>query len=62
MTDARDENGELLSDEDRLTDFCKKLKETGNKIILWQPGKSLFFQGFAIIDSSLLIRNMCTRG
>ena len=28
MTDERDENGELLPDEQRLTDFGKKLRET----------------------------------
>lgn len=28
MTDARDKNGNLLSDEERLTDFGKKLRST----------------------------------
>lgn len=48
MTDARDENGNFLSDEIRLTGFGKKLRSTsleGNDIIR-QTTKSLINKGF----------------
>ena len=48
MTDARDAKGNLLSDEERLTDFGKKLRATsleGNDIIR-QTTKSLINKGF----------------
>ena len=45
MTDARDENGDLLPDEVRLTSFGKKLRSTSldGKVIIRQTLKNLEF-------------------
>ena len=60
MTDARDAKGNLLSDEERLTDFGKKLRATsleGNDIIR-QTTKSLINKGFREV-SPILFFNGC---
>lgn len=79
MTDAVDEDGNLLPDEQRLPAFGKKLRSTsldelpelfniikgdmsivGNGVILGATRKISDFQGFAAIESSPLIDNLCT--
>lgn len=48
MTDEKDENGELLSDEERLTSFVQNLRSTSldGNVIIGQTTESLVNKGF----------------
>ena len=75
MTDARDENGELLPDEDRLPSFGQKLRNTsldelpeliniwkGNSSIIGTTKKTSILQGFWRLELNPAMRFLCMSG